>query len=95
MVAASHAWSVIRIRTRAEKANADRVVPQGVGRRRQEEQAYESARPPVVASEMARGPRDSDHVAHGEDGVLIRPVRTLRDRRATEGVRIRPDRPSR
>jgi hypothetical protein len=70
MVAASHAWSVIRIRTRAEKANADRVVPQGVGRRRQEEQAHESA---VVASEMARGPRESDHVAHGEDGVLIRP----------------------
>jgi hypothetical protein len=38
--------------------------------------AYESARPPVLASEMVRIPEKSGHVAHGEDGILIRPART-------------------
>jgi hypothetical protein len=64
MAAASQLWSVIRIRTRAGKARLT-VLP-----------ARHQARHPVLASENGKGPRESGHVAYGEGGILIRPVRT-------------------
>ena len=93
--AASDPWSVIRIRTREEKANADRFVPQDVGRRRQEDRAYESARPPLLPSEMVRIPENRATWPTARMALIRPPARAHRARRGTEVVgRIRPDLPS-
>jgi hypothetical protein len=76
---ASRLWSVIRIRTRAGKAKAERFRPQGVGRRRPGEPAFEGARPTALGCEMVRIGRESGHVCHVGAGILIRPLaRALR-----------------